>query len=173
MKKQEVYTPLFETEEENVPKATCLCCGKSVKETLINADGICIECIMNNKINSNDTCLLPNQQLFNRFFQEYKLYSQKKSKENAGMRAILFGLGGGFLGAMAADLTAEAINPNDPNSKFAFTNKKLKESSFQQFNKMTVTIKTESWVCPCCNHDNYGAHFCKVCGVYPKFKLED
>ena len=173
MKKKQVYTPLFDTEEEYVPKATCLCCGKSVKETLINNDGICIECIMNNKINSNDACLLPNQNVFTRFFQEYKLHSKKKSKENATMRGILFGLGGGFLGGMAAGLTAEAINPGDPTSKFYFINKKITEASFEQCNKMTVTIQNEAWICPCCNHDNSGAHFCAVCGVYPKFKLED
>lgn len=173
MKKQEVYTPLFDIEEENTEKVTCTCCGKSVKNTLINQNGVCIECIMNNKINSNDACLLPNQNLFNRFFQEYKLYSKKKNKKDAAMRGIMFGLVGGLVGAAVASATAEAIDPGDPTSKFGFINKKITESSFEKCNKTTVTIRNESWICPCCNHDNAGAHFCSVCGVYPKFKLED
>ncbi len=171
MKKQKVYTPLFEIEDLTTEKAACLCCGKSVKKTLVNQNGICVECIMNNKINSNNACLIPNEKLFSSFFNQYKKHLKTKPKNN-----VLIGAAGATFGLLSAAIisiaASDSQSPNT-NSKFNFVNKKIKPSSFEKCNKMTLTIRDESWVCPCCNNDNSGAHFCKVCGVYPKFKLED
>ncbi len=171
MKKQEIYTPLFETEDLDIETVTCNYCGKAVKKSLINQEGICIECIMNNKINSNDSCLLPNKKLFDSFLYQYEQYLRTKPKNHAliGGAGMVFGL----LGAVVASLAADNSQSPHANSKFDLINKKIKPSSFEKCNNMTVTIRDESWVCPCCNHDNSSAHFCKVCGVYPKFKLED
>jgi len=126
---------------------------------------------MNNKINSNDACLLPNEKLFSSFFNQYKQYLKTKPKNNAliGAMAATFGL----LGAAVMSLSATDSQSPNANSKFDFVDKKIKPSTFEKCNKMTINIRDESWICPCCNHDNFGAHFCKVCGVYPKFKLED
>ena len=123
MKKKQVYTPLFDT-EEYVPKATCLCCGKSVKETLINNDGICIECVMNNIINSDDTILKPNEKLFATFFHQYEQYLKTRPKNNA-----LVGLVGATFGLLAATVTSLAAHdsqPHNTNSKFDYINKKIK-----------------------------------------------
>ncbi len=174
MKKQEVYKPLFETEDieaGDIEKVTCVCCGKTIKQTLINNDGICVECIMNNRINSDDVSLLPNENLFHSFFNQYKQYLKTKPKDSA-----LVAVAGAALGLLGAAIVASATyNSKVPErgSKFDYVNKKIKLSTFEKCNKMTISIRNESWICPCCNNDNSGAHFCTVCGVYPKFKLEE
>ena len=48
-----------------------------------------------------------------------------------------------------------------------------KLKTFKKANKTTVIIHDATWVCPCCLEDNSGAHYCKRCGVYPKFELND
>ncbi len=174
MKKQEIYTPLFETEDPDIKKVTCQHCGKAVKETHINQDGICIECIMNNKINSNNGYSLPNEKLFASFLQQYKQYLKSRPKSPAaGSLVGAAGAAFGLLGAAAMSVATNASQSPGTNPRFDLINKKIKPSSFEKCNKMIITIRDESWVCPCCNNDNSGAHFCKVCGVYPKFKLED
>lgn len=172
--KKDNYTPLFEIEDTDIKKVTCQHCEKTVKETLVNQDGVCVECIMNNRTNSDNAYLLPNEKLFSSFLQQYKHYLKTKPKSPAA--GALVGAAGaafGLLGAAAMTVATNASQSQGTNPKFDLINKKIKPSTFEKCNKMTVIIRDESWVCPCCNHDNYGAHFCKVCGVYPKFKLED
>ena len=114
--------------------------------------------------------------IFTYFFQLFLQYQQYlKTKPKSNGKNILIGAAGAAFGLLGAAVVSAATNsqaPNNPNLKFDCINKKIKPSTFDKCNKTTVSIRDETWICPCCNKDNFGAHFCNVCGVYPKFKLE-
>ena len=179
MKKKEEYTPLFgvDTEENAVlEQAICKCCKKSVKKNLLDENGFCIECVMNNNTSSKNAYAFPNEKVFNSFFQQYKIF-KKQNKHQSAERSFfkkltVAALPGGLYKA-AVHFSPDAPDTRKPLKNENFTNYRIGKSSFDKCNKLTVKIRDASWVCPCCYHDNLGAHFCDVCGVYPKFKLED
>ncbi len=176
MKKPKAYTPLFsEDSEQNITKSICTICGKTVNDRLLNSNGVCIECVMNNKTNSKDICLFPNERLFYTFLHQYNIYKKqlKQNNQNKTILKNLIGVNFGYLYKMTVDLAPDTPQSSKTPKNYDFVNQNIKKSSFKKCNKTTVIIRDESWVCPCCNHDNFGAHYCTVCGVYPKFKLQD
>lgn len=152
--KQEEYIPQFDLDDDVVIEKVCSCCGNLVNEKNVTKDGFCIECVMNNKAPIVNRFAYPDKRTHESFCHFLK-ESSKRRKNTLRMVATV------FLPLAAMRNTSE------------FDDEVSKNGSFNKNNKKTVYIKDESWVCPCCLQDNVGPHYCKRCGVYPKFKLID
>lgn len=154
-KKQEAYIPQFDLDDNMVvSKKVCKCCGNLVNEKNVTADGFCIECVMNNKAPIVNKFAHPDKYTYESFCHFLK---ESRKKKNNTLRAV----------AAAILPTAAMMNTSE------FDDEISKIGSFNENNRKTVYIRDELWVCPCCLQDNSGPHYCKRCGVYPKFKLMD
>ena len=147
---QEEYISQFCFDDnEFVNKEICKCCNREMPSYALDSTGYCIECVMNNVAYENKDAH-PNELLYKKF---------SKSERKNILKDVLCFL---FLPTL---LLNEHFNKpcNNPG----------KSVSFKKGNRTTVYIRNYKWVCPCCKLENQGPHYCKQCGVYPKFKLID